>query len=474
MKKSNLDIYLLLPIKGFIEKQTSVGLLLIFSAILAMIVANSPLAEQYHAFWKQYIHIGFNDAVISKNLLHWINDGLMSIFFFMVGLELKREIIQGELSTLRGAALPVAAAAGGMLFPALIYYFFTAGSSAVSGWGIPMATDIAFALGLLYLLGDKVPLTLKVFLTALAIVDDLGAVLVIALFYTADISMYNLAMGGFFLLILFTANYIGIRNTIFYAIVGIGGLWMAVMLSGVHATIAAVIAAFAIPSSKRINAPLFLRKVELLSYQIKNQLKLQKKREDEFGDEEKEEDEDKDKITNMIEKFSSLTIDATPPLQRLEHALHPLVSFVVLPLFAFANAGVTLTSESFSFLQSPVTIGVVSGLILGKFIGVVLFTRIMVFLKISQLPKGVTWKHVYGLGILAGIGFTMSFFITELAFTEEDFRIQAKMGILLASLLAGITGYFYLWFISKKPKKVIVKAKPVKRTIQKTEPQKTS
>ncbi|MFN4762578.1 Na+/H+ antiporter NhaA [Gillisia sp. Q332] len=473
MKKSTLDIYLLLPIKGFIEKQTSVGLLLIFSAILAMIIANSPLAEQYHAFWKQYIHIGFNDSVISKNLLHWINDGLMSIFFFMVGLELKREIIQGELSTLRGAALPVAAAIGGMLFPALIYYFFTAGTPAVSGWGIPMATDIAFALGLLYLLGDKVPLTLKVFLTALAIVDDLGAVLVIALFYTADISMDNLAMGGFFLLILFTANYVGIRNTIFYAIVGIGGLWMAVMLSGVHATIAAVIAAFAIPSTKRINAPLFLRKVKLLSYQIKNQLKLQRKEEDE-EDEFEDEEEDKDKITHMIEKFSSLTIDATPPLQRLEHALHPLVSFVILPLFAFANAGVTLTSESFAFLQSPVTIGVVSGLMLGKFLGVVLFTRLMVFLKISQLPKGVTWKHVYGIGILAGIGFTMSFFITELAFTTEDFRIQAKMGILVASLLAGLTGYFYLWLISKKPKKAPVKVKPRKKTVQKTKPLKTS
>ncbi|MFO7720823.1 MAG: Na+/H+ antiporter NhaA [Gillisia sp.] len=473
MKKSNLDIYLLLPIKGFIEKQTSVGLLLIFSAILAMIIANSPLSDQYHAFWKQYIHIGFNDSVISKNLLHWINDGLMSIFFFMVGLELKREIIQGELSTLRGAALPVAAAIGGMIFPALIYYFFTAGTPAVSGWGIPMATDIAFALGLLYLLGDKIPLTLKVFLTAVAIVDDLGAVLVIALFYTADISMFNLAMGGFFLLILFTANYIGIRNTIFYAIVGIGGLWMAVLLSGVHATIAAVIAAFAIPSTKKINAPLFLRKVKLLSFQIKNQLKLQRKQEDEFGDELKE-DEDKDKITNMMEKFSSLTIDATPPLQRLEHALHPLVSFVVLPLFAFANAGVTLTSESFAFLQSPVTIGVVSGLILGKFLGVVLFTRIMVFLKISQLPKGVTWKHVYGIGILAGIGFTMSFFITELAFTAEDFQVQAKMGILLASLLAGVIGYFYLLFISQKPKKVIAKATPRKKTVQKTEQQETS
>ncbi len=453
MKKSSLDVYLLLPIKNFIEKQTSVGLLLIFSAILALVFANSPLAEVYHSLWKQYIHIGFNDFVIRKNLLHWINDGLMSMFFFLIGLELKREIMHGELSNFRDALLPTAAAIGGMLFPALIYYYFNSGTEAISGWGIPMATDIAFALGILYLLGDRVPLSLKVFLTAIAIVDDLGAVVVIALFYTADLSLLSLGVGGLFLLILLAANYIGIRNTIFYAVMGIGGLWLAILLSGVHATIAAVLAAFAIPTSKKIDTSLFLRKVRLLSAQIRGIQKDPKIR----GEHEEE------KITNTMEKFSSLTEDATPPLQRLEHALHPFVSFIVLPIFAFANAGVTIDATSLGFFTSPVTIGIILGLILGKFLGIVLFSRLLVFLKISSLPTAVDWKHIYGVGFLASIGFTMSLFITELAFVNEDFLVQAKIGILSASFLAGILGFFYLKRISKTPgQRKKMKASPPK------------
>ncbi len=439
MKKSTLDLYLLLPIKSFIEKQTSVGLLLIFSAILAMIIANSPLADSYHALWKQYIHIGFNDNIIRKNLLHWINDGLMSMFFFLVGLELKREIMHGELSKIREALLPVMAAVGGMIIPALIYYSLNSGTPAVSGWGIPMATDIAFALGILYLLGDKVPLSLKVFLTAIAIVDDLGAVLVIAFFYTSDLSFENLGMAAFFLMILLSANYIGIRNTLFYAVMGIGGLWLAILLSGVHATIAAVLAAFAIPTSRRINTPVFLRKVKWLTNEIKKVRGAYKN--------DLEEDQE---ISHTIEKFSSLAVAATPPLQRLEHALHPFVSFVVLPIFAFANAGVTITSESLQFFTSPVTLGVILGLLFGKFFGIVLFTRAMVWFKVCKLPKGVKWPHIYGVGILAAIGFTMSLFITELAFVNEDHMVQAKIGILSASLLAGVLGYFYLNYIGKK------------------------
>ncbi len=443
MKKSGLDLYFLLPIKNFIEKQTSVGLVLIFSAVLAMIVANSPLAEAYHSLWKQYIHLGINDFVLRKNLLHWINDGLMSIFFFMVGLELKREILQGELSSFGKSILPVAAAIGGMLVPAAIYYYLNAGGPGVSGWGIPMATDIAFALGILFLLGDRVPFTLKILLTAIAIVDDLGAVLVIAFFYTSEISLESLAVGAFFLLILITANIIGIRNTLFYAIMGIGGLWMAILLSGVHATIAAVLAAFAVPTSKRINTPLFLRKAKMLVFEIKQH----------YRDREKNPVEAEEKITHTIEKFSSLTEDATPPLQRLEHALYPFVSFVVLPLFAFANAGVTIDVASFDILHSPVTLGVIFGLIFGKFLGIVIFTRLMVFFKISALPRNVKWKHIYGLGFLAAIGFTMSLFITELAFVDEALQAQAKIGILFASMLAGLIGYFYLNIISKAKKR---------------------
>ena len=439
MKKSNLDLYLILPIKHFIEKKTSVGILLIVAASLAMIVANSPLAESYHNFWKQYIYIGFEDFVIKKNLLHWINDGLMSMFFFLVGLELKRELMHGELASFRGALLPVAAAIGGMLVPALIFYFFTQGTDASAGWGIPMATDIAFALGILYLLGDKVPLSLKVFLTAIAIVDDLGAVLVIAFFYTSEISMNNLALGAFFLLVLFLANRIGIRNTIFYAVMGIGGLWLAILLSGVHATIAAVLAAFTIPTSKRINTSVFLRKVRSLSSKIKRQRlrsKVKTVQDDEM-------------ISSTIEKFSQLTEDATPPLQRLEHALHPFVSFIVLPLFAFANAGVTIDAEAFSFFKSPVTLGVIFGLIVGKITGIFLFTKLMVLLKVCALPKSIGWKHVFGLGFLGAIGFTMSLFITDLAYESEIYETQAKMGILSASIIAGLLGYFYLKLIGK-------------------------
>lgn len=439
MKKSNLDLYLLLPVKNFIEKKTSVGLLLIFSAVFAMIIANSPFAESYHNFWNRYIYIGFDDFVIKKNLLHWINDGLMSMFFFLVGLELKRELMHGELASVRGALLPVGAAIGGMLFPALVFYFFTQGTDAVAGWGIPMATDIAFALGILYILGDRVPLTLKVFLTAVAIVDDLGAVIVIAFFYTSEISMNSLALGGFFLLALFTANQIGVRNTLFYAVMGIGGLWLAVLLSGVHATIAAVLAAFTIPTSKKIDTSLFLRKVRILSAQIKS---IKKKSTEEF-------DEEDQKISDTIEKFSKLTEDATPPLQRLEHALHPFVSFVVLPVFAFANAGVTIDAEAFSYFYSPITLGVIFGLIFGKIIGIFLFTRLMVFFKLCVLPEGVTWKHIFGLGFLAAIGFTMSLFITDLAYESSIYQTQAKIGILSASLIAGVFGYFYLKIAGK-------------------------
>lgn len=442
MKKSNLDVYLLLPVKNFIERQTSVGISLIISTILAIAIANSPLANYYHAFWKQEIYLGINEFVIRKNLLHWINDGLMSMFFFLVGLELKKEIMHGELSSLRGAVLPVAAAVGGMLFPALIYFLFNSGTDSISGWGIPMATDIAFALGILYLLNDKVPVSLKIFLTAIAIADDIGAILVIALFYTSEISLQSLGIGFFFLLVLVLANYIGIRNTLFYAVMGIGGLWLAIMLSGIHATIAAVLAAFAIPTSKKIDTPLFLRKVKLLSYHIKNMIKKPS-----FQPE-----ETKEAITHTIEKFSLLTQDATPPLQRLEHALYPFVSFVVLPLFAFANAGVSFTGESLSSFLKPVSLGIFLGLIFGKFIGIVLFTKIMVSLKISKLPKKVKWSHIYGVGLLAAIGFTMSLFITDLAFESEMYMDQAKIGIFSASALAGILGYFYLKALPVKEK----------------------
>lgn len=364
----------------------------------------------------------------------------MSMFFFLVGLELKKEIMYGELSSPREALLPVAAALGGMLFPALIYTFFNFGTDSISGWGIPMATDIAFALGILYLLGDKVPVSLKIFLTAIAIADDMGAVLVIAFFYTEQISVQSLGIGLFFLLVLIFANYLGIRNMLFYAVMGIGGLWLATMLSGIHATIAAVLAAFAIPNNKKINTPLFLRKAKLMSYQIKNQFKKT----------DRPPEKNQEEVSKIIEKYSLLTEDATPPLQRIEHNLQPFVSFVVLPLFAFANAGVSFTPDSLSYFLKPISLGIVLGLIFGKFIGIVFFTRLMVLFKISKLPRKVDWKHIYGVGLLGSIGFTMSLFITELAFDVETYLDQAKTGVFLASLLGGVIGYYYLRIIQIK------------------------
>lgn len=430
MRKSKLDLFFLKPIQQFIDKKTSVGIVLFLAAILALIVANSGLSAQYFTFLDKYISFGVHNFQIKKNILHWINDGLMSMFFFLVGLELKREILEGELSSFREAMLPAFAALGGMLVPALIYMFINQGTPGANGWGIPMATDIAFALGILYLLGDKVPLALKVFLTAIAIVDDLGAILVIAIFYTDEIAVQNLYLGASFLSLLILGNWLGIRNTLYYALLGIGGVWLAILLSGVHATIAAVLVAFTIPANRKVHTGLFLRKIRLMAFKIGKQHDTMP-----FN---------KSRLNADIEKITLLTYDASPPLHRLEHSFHPFVSFVVLPIFAFANAGVVLDADIFQQLTSSVTLGVVAGLILGKVIGISLFTFIMVKLKICHLPHGAQWSHITGVGLLAAIGFTMSLFITDLAFKDEQLIKQAKLGILTASTIAGLLGYYLL------------------------------
>jgi len=430
MRKSKLDLLVLKPIQNFIEKKTSVGIVLFLAAILAMLVANSPLASHYFAFLDKYISFGVHNFQIKKNILHWINDGLMSMFFFLVGLELKREILEGELSSFREALLPAFAALGGMLVPAIIYLVINQGTPGANGWGIPMATDIAFALGILYLLGDKVPLSLKVFLTAIAIVDDLGAILVIALFYTEEIAVQNLYLGASFMVFLIMGNLLGIRNTLYYALFGIGGVWLAILLSGVHATIAAVLVAFTIPANRKVHTGLFLRKIRLMAYKIGYQHKTMP-----FN---------KSALSHEIEKITLLTYDASPPLHRLEHSFHGFVSFVVLPIFAFANAGVVLDSGIFQQLTSSVSLGVISGLIIGKVLGITLFAFIMVKMGICQLPNEVTWPKIMGVGLLAAIGFTMSLFITDLAFKDEQLIQQAKLGILAASAIAGSLGYYLL------------------------------
>ena len=365
------------------------------------------------------------------SLHHWVNDGLMAIFFFVVGLELKRELSNGELASPKKAMLPIIAAIGGMVFPALIYTLFNGGTDAAHGWGIPMATDIAFALGVLYLLGNKVPLSLKIFLTALAIVDDLGAVMVIALFYASELNLLYLSIGIALFALLLICNRLGFKSPVFYAVIGIGGIWLAFLLSGVHATIAAVLAAFAIPANARINEQYFSFKMNELRqrfYEI----------------------DPTDKQTNLsgeqihlVEEMRSLTKDALPPSQRLEHGMHSFVAFVVMPVFALCNAAIPI---SFAGGISKVTIGVALGLLIGKVIGVFGLIALIIKLKWIPKPEGMTMTKLLGIGFLASIGFTMSLFVTELAFDENkhpEFPDQAKLGIIFCISYRWIDWIFY-------------------------------
>lgn len=423
------------PIQKFIQQEKSGGIVLGISVIIALILANTPLAEGYFSFLSQKFGFQFNGETYFKlSILHWINDGLMAIFFFVVGLELKREMVGGELSNLRKALLPIVAALGGMLVPALIYISLNPTGEPGNGWGIPMATDIAFALGVLYLLGNRIPLSIKVFLMALAIIDDLGAVLVIALFYTSEISLISLAIGLGLVLVMFIANRMGVRNVVFYAILGILGVWVAFLLSGVHATIAAVLAAFTIPSDVRIKENTYVKKVQDYLAQFKAV-------------------DPNDKIPTLtneqlhiLENIQEATHQAMTPLQRLEYAMHPMVTFLILPIFALANAGVSLAIDPEHLFSTHVALGVTLGLLVGKVVGIFGFTSLAVRLKIAPMPSGMTGRNLLGIAFLGSIGFTMSLFITSLAFQTEDYMNQAKIGIFTASIIGGILGYLVLSF----------------------------
>lgn len=424
--------YVIQPVSRFISKSTTGGIVLFVAALVAIFFANSPWAEDYAHFWHQHVVIAFGDYKLDMTLHHWINDGLMAIFFFVVGLELKRELTNGELASPKKAALPIIAAIGGMAFPALIYLFFNGGTDAAHGWGIPMATDIAFALGVMYMLGDKVPTPLKVFLTALAIVDDLGAVLVIALFYTSQLNLTFLFIGITLFILLLIFNRLGFKNPLFYAIIGIAGVWLAFLLSGVHATIAAVLAAFAIPANARVNERTFTKELVHLKEKFLS-----------IDPDDKQPDLT-DKQIHIVEDIRAVAKDAIPPSQRLEHGMHNLVTFFVMPVFALCNAAIPI---SFVGGLSAVTLGVAFGLLLGKVIGVSVLSVLLVKLKIVAAPKGATVRKLFGVGFLAAIGFTMSLFITELAFDVKihpEFPDQAKMGIILASVVGGIIGYLLL------------------------------
>ncbi len=423
--------YFIKPMSRFMHNSTSSGIVLFIAALAALIMANSPLSEFYKSLWEYKFTIGFDNFNISKTVSHWINDGLMSMFFFVIGLELKREVLGGELSHPKDAVLPIFAAFGGMVVPAAIYLLFNFGNGTSSGWGIPMATDIAFALGIVYLLGDKVPLSLKIFLTALAIADDLGAVLVIAFFYTSHISYASLMIGAAFLGVLYAANKIGVRSPAFYSIIGIGGVWLAFLLSGVHATIAGVLAALTIPANVKVNDIVFSRKLRQLAASFDH---AEKNKNSLITHEQLE-------VIEYIRHFSKAAIT---PLQQIEHSLHPIVVFVILPLFAFANTGVEFSGNFAESMTSNITLGIIFGLLFGKFIGIVGITKLIVFFKFAELPQGANWKQLYGIALLASVGFTMSLFITELAFSNPEYIVQAKFGILIASAIGGLSGYLIL------------------------------
>ena len=419
------------PIQEFLHQQASGGILLIIATVIALAWANSPFAESYHRLWHTYIKIDVGGIGLNYSLHHWINDGLMVIFFFVVGLEIKREMLVGELSSAKKAALPIAAALGGMIFPALIYTMFNLGSEGASGWGIPMATDIAFVVGILALLGNRVPLALKIFILALAIVDDLGAVLVIAIFYTSNISYTSLLVGAGLIVLLIAMNRMGVRNLLVYTLVGIA-LWLAFLKSGVHATVAGVLLAFTIPVSSRINTKKFKNETENLLKDFDNA--------GEHGD---------DVLTNserlsIVDQIENNCEKILTPLQRFEHGLHPWVSFFIMPVFALANAGVAVSDELGSALTHSVSIGIILGLFLGKQIGIFSFSYIAVKLKLASEPEGVSWKKIYAASVIAGIGFTMSLFIANLAFNSPELLNISKVGILAGSLLSGIVGFIIL------------------------------
>ena len=387
--------YISKPFKWFFKLEAASGLVLLFSAIFALIISNSTYADLYFSTLEKYLFVGFNEIGLKLSILHWINDALMAIFFFFVTLEIKREFLQGELSNFKQALLPIIAAIGGMVVPALFYVIINFGDpETLNGWAIPSATDIAFSLGVLSLLGKRVPISLKVFLTALAIIDDLGAILIIAIFYSGDLNIVYLSLMSVAFIILLLINKFNIKKFLPYLIVGLA-LWDFTHNSGIHATIAGVLLAMTIPHRKK-------------------------------------------------EKDFSL-------LLKIEHAISPYVAFGIMPLFAFANAGVSLEGLSFSSLMDKVPLGIVLGLFVGKQLGVFVFSYVSIKLKIAQMPNNSNWFNFYGVGILTGIGFTMSLFVGNLAFVENmQYMDGVKIGVLTGSLLSTLAGYFLILLTPNK------------------------
>lgn len=425
---------MLTPFEQFVKQETTSGLILMATALLALVLANSALAVHYQHLLHVPVSFGFGSWELEKTLHHWINDGLMTLFFFVVGLELKREILVGELTSLRQAALPIVAAIGGMLVPALLFAVVSPEGDALRGWGIPMATDIAFALGVIALLASRVPKALITFLVALAIVDDLGAVVVIALFYTEELVLEFLMIGAGLTGLLVIMNLVGLRRPAVYFVVGVL-LWLALLKSGVHATLAGVITAFTIPALPRFEPCAFSKRMRQMldrfdASHTPGQSILRNQQ-----------------LSGLVQTLENGIHGVETPLQRLEHTMHLPVAFLVLPLFALFNAGVTIDFGNFAAAAShPITLGVILGLVVGKFIGIAGASWLALRLGVAALPRGVRLAHIGGAALLGGIGFTMSIFIAELAFANQpDMIVQAKLGILMASLLAGTLGFVWLY-----------------------------
>ena len=420
------------PIQSYIHTEEVGAFILLAAAVAALVWVNSAWADSYASFWHNYVSVDIGIFALDEDLQHLVNDGLMAVFFFLVGLEIKRELLHGELSTFRKAFLPTAAAAGGMVVPALVYVGFngTSGEGA-AGWGIPMATDIAFALGVLALLGRRIPSELRVFLLGLAVVDDLGAIAVIAIFYSETINWTDLGTAVALFALIAVCIRVGIRSQGFYIILSVL-MWQNLLESGIHATLAGVALAALVPSKPVIERKDYAPAVEALLRDYRAAI----------GDEERAE--------AIIEEIDRLTTGTEGPMERIEGLVHPWVSFVILPVFALANAGIVFTSDSVSAaLESSVTLGVLVALPVGKAVGVFGATWLAYRLGIGRLAPGVTWGQVFGVGMLSGIGFTVAIFISGLAFNNPALTDEAKMGVFAASVIAGVVGYVWLRVCSR-------------------------
>lgn len=443
----------IVPFKEFLNNEAAAGVILLFVTILALVLSNLPSTKIFNDFWNLRINGDVGGFQFGFSILHFINDGLMVLFFFIVGLEIKRELLVGELSNVKKALLPIIAALGGIIFPACIYLAINGTGKGHNGWAIPVATDIAFVVGILVFLKNYIPLSLRIFLTALAIVDDIGAVVIIALFYPSEISFSAIKAATLIFSLLMIANLAGVKKLSVYIILGVG-LWLSFVYSGIHTTIAGVILAFTIPTKSRLDHTLFLNSAQRLISEIS------------FSNNKTDTNNSSIEKLALIQTLARNCKDVLTPLQRFEINLHPWVTYIIIPLFALANAGVTIGPDFFSYIYDPVCIGIILGLFLGKQFGIFTFTYLAIKTNISEPLFGVSNRQLYGASVLAGIGFTMSLFIANLSFSKDAVLLDtARIGILIASLISGLSGYLLLKKNIKNKRKKMQRVKFNKRNL---------